>query len=260
MIIISSNIVKVDTFINEYKPNGIERDIITKMDLSKERYEYNSLNQLQFELKLRKNIVIAAIRLNEDDMSFTTFRKSMCNPDYWDRTEEGGYILKKGIIPSAAIEDISINSSNYGTECATAMIIIYYQALLNIFGEKLFNELFPEIQLMNWHYIDNLLEDAGYLEKRSDYLQGDRRYFSNPDVNPVKPEWQGENVIELANGIYFGHGIGIGNADEIISELNKFRIEDAKQAAYLLDTAARLDFKNLADIYYKFLSTSTNKN
>ena len=25
MIIISSNIVKVDTFINEYKPNGIER-------------------------------------------------------------------------------------------------------------------------------------------------------------------------------------------------------------------------------------------
>ncbi|MBZ9686884.1 protein-glutamine gamma-glutamyltransferase [Clostridium estertheticum] len=258
MIIISNNIVKVDTFINKYKPNDIEIDIITKMDLSKELYEYNSLNQLQFELKLRNNIVIAAKKLNEGDVSFTTFRKSMCNLDYWDRTDEGGFVLKKGIIPSVAIEDISINSSKYGTECATAMIIIYYQALLNVFAEKLFNELFPKIQLMNWHYIDDLLEDAGYLKKRSDYLPGDRRYFDNPDVNPVKPEWQGENVIDLGNGIYFGHGIGIGNAEDIIIELNKFRIEEAKISAYLLDSAARLDFKNLSDIYFKFISSSTN--
>ncbi|MBU3146270.1 protein-glutamine gamma-glutamyltransferase [Clostridium sp. CF012] len=258
MIIISNNTLNVDTFINKYKPNDIELDIITKMSLSKEQYEYDSLKQLQFELKLRNNIVIAAQKLNESDMSFKTFRKSICNLDYWDRTDEGGFILKKGITPSAAINDISINSSKYGTECATAMIIIYYQALLNIFPEKNFNELFPKIQLMNWHYIDDLLEDAGYLEKRSDYLPGDRRYFDNPDVNPVKPEWQGENVIDLSNGIYFGHGIGIGNAEEIISELNKFRIAGAKSSAYLLDSAARLDFKNLADIYLKFPSSSTN--
>lgn len=248
MIIISGNIVKVDTFINDYKVNNIERGIITRMDLSKERYEFNSVNQLQFELKLRDNIVIAAKKLNNGDMSFKTFRKSICNLDYWDRTEEGGFILKKGITPSDAIEDISINSSKYGTECATAMIIIYYQALLNIFSKKLFNELFPEIQLMNWHYLDNLLEDAGYMAKRNDYFPGDRRYFSNPDVDPVKPEWQGENVIDLSDGIYFGHGIGIGNADEIITALNEFRIEKAKTSSYLLDSAARLDFKKLSDI------------
>ena len=247
MIIISNNTYKSDTFINEYKPNNIEKDIIRKMDLSKEKYEYNSLNQLQFELKLRNYIVIAALKLNEGDMSFKTFRKSICNLDYWDRTDEGGFILKKGITPSAAIEDISINSSKYGTECATAMIVIYYQALLNIFAEKLFNELFPEIQLMNWHYMDNMLEDAGYLEKQSDYFPGDRRYFDNPDVNPLKPEWQGENVIDLGNGIYFGHGIGIGTANEIISDLNEIRIEGAKISSYLLDSAARLDFKALAE-------------
>ena len=247
MIIISNNTYKSDTFINEYKPNNIEKDIIRKMDLSKEKYEYNSLSQLQFELKLRNNIVIAAKKLNEGGMSFKTFRKSMCNLDYWDRTDEGGFILKKGITPSAAIEDISINSSKYGTECATAMIIIYYQALLNIFAEKLFNELFPEIQLMNWHYMDRMLEDAGYLEKQSDYFPGDRRYFNNPDVNPLKPEWQGENVIDLGNGIYFGHGIGIETANEIINDLNEFRIEGAKISSYLLDSAARLDFKVLAE-------------
>ena len=188
MIIVSGNTIKADPFINEYKQNDIERGIITKMNLSNDRYEYNSLNQLRFELKTRKDIVIAAKKLNEGDMSFRTFRKSTCNVDYWDRTDEGGFILKKGITPSAAIEDITINSSKYGTECATAMIIIYYQALLNIFADKLFNELFPQIHLMNWHYIDNLLEDAGYLEKRSEYLPGDRRYFNNPDVDAVKPE------------------------------------------------------------------------
>jgi protein-glutamine gamma-glutamyltransferase len=255
MIIISSDIVKADLFINEYNPNDIERDILTKMDLSQGRYEYNSLNQLQFELKLRKNIVIAAKKLNEGDMSFTTFRKSVCNLDYWDRTKEGGFILKKGITPSDAIGDIAINSSKYGTECATAMVIIYYQALLSIFADKLFNKLFSEIHLMNWHYINSTLEDIGYIIKRSDYLPGDRQYFNNPDVNPVNPEWQGENVINLGNAIYFGHGIGIENADEIISELDKFRIEKAKTSAYLLDSAARPDFKNLADIYNEFKLT-----
>ena len=34
MIIISDSIVKSDTFINEYKPNSNQRDIITKMGLS----------------------------------------------------------------------------------------------------------------------------------------------------------------------------------------------------------------------------------
>ena len=258
MIVISNKIVKANNFINEYNPNDIEWNILTKMDLSKEMYVYNSLYELQFELKLRKNIVIASKTLNKGEMAFKTFRESMCNTDYWDRSEQGGFILKSGIAPSAAIGDITINSSKYGTECATAMIIVYYQALLNTFPEKLFNELFRRIHLMNWHYIDNSLEDAGYLEKRSDYLPGDRRYFSNPDVNPVKPEWQGENVIDLGNGLYYGHGIGIGNSDKIINELNEYRIEKAKTSAYLLDVAARLNFKNLADINYRFLSSSIN--
>ncbi|MCB2360048.1 protein-glutamine gamma-glutamyltransferase [Clostridium estertheticum] len=248
MIIISGSVVNVNTFIHDYNPNDIEKDIITKMDLSKSQYKYDSLNQFKFELDLRYSIVVAAKNLNKGNMDFRTFRKSICNPNYWDRTNEGGFILKKGVAPSDAIKDISINSSKYGTECATAMVIIYYQALLNIFSANLFNRLFPNIQLMNWHYIDNLLEDVGFIKKRSDYFPGDRRYFYNPDVDPVAPEWQGENVIDLSNGLYYGHGIGIGDADEIISELNKFRIKEATTSSYLLDSAARPDFKSLADI------------
>lgn len=258
MIIISNNLFKVEDYINEYKPNNIEREIITKMGLSKERYEYNSLEQLQFELTLRTNIVIASVNLNKSDMSFKVFRKSICNKEYWERTNEGGFLLKKGIKPSVAIKDIIINSSQYGTECATAMIIVYYQALLNTFPEKLFNELFTKIHLMNWHYIDDLLEDAGYLKMQSDYLPGDRRYIYNPDVNPKTPEWQGENIIDLSDDTYYGHGIGIGSVDDIVTELNEFRIEKSKTSAYLLNSAARLNFKNLANIYYEFLSSSPN--
>lgn len=258
MIIISNNIIKSDIFIDEYKPDSIQKIIFTEIEASTQHYEYSSLNQLKFELKLRENIIIAAKNLNDGDMSFKTFDKSTCNLDYWDRTKQGGFMLKSGVAPSLAINDISVNSSKYGTDCSTAIIIIYYQALLSIFTDKLFDELFPEIQLMNYHYINDIIEDAGYIRKQSDYLPGDRRYFVNPDVNPVKPEWQGENVIDLGNGTYFGHGIGIENADEIINKLNEYRIEGSKKAAYLLDAAGRIDFKNLSDRYYKFLSASTN--
>ena len=163
MILISNNIIKSNNFIDEYNPDSIQRDIFNKIDTSTQHYEYNSLNQLQFELKLRENIIIAAKKLNDGDMSFKTFDKSTCNLDYWDRTKQGGFILKSGVKPSAAINDISVNSSKYGTDCSTAIIIIYYQALLSIFKDKIFNELFPEIQLMNYHYINDIIE--GYAEK-----------------------------------------------------------------------------------------------
>lgn len=257
MIVISGNVVKSDIFIDEYKPDSIQRDILTIMNSSTARYEYDSLNQLQFELKLREAIINASKKLNDGDMSFKIFTKSTCNPDFWDRTDQGGFILKDSVTPSAAINDISVNSAKYGTECSTAIIIIYYQALLNIYNDKLFNELFPHIHLMNYHYINDIIKDAGYLRKQSDYLPGDRRYFVNPDVNPIKPEWQGENVIDLGNGLYFGHGIGIGNADKIIDKLNEYRIEGSEKTAYLLDGAGRLDFKDLSNRYYEFLSSST---
>lgn len=248
MIIISKGIVKATAFIKEYKSSRIEREIISKMDLGKEVYEYNSVDQLYFELKMRKAIVHSAIKLNKSHLAFKTFNESKCNETYWKHTEEGGFILKKRIMASEAIRDISLNSYKYGTECSTAMIIIYYQALLDVFTEELFNELFPKIHLMNWHYIDDILEEAGFLIKRKDYLPGDRRYFANPDVKPTKPEWQGENVIDLGKGMYFGHGIGIGDSDEIIYALNKYRVEGARRIAYLVDSAAVLDFKKLANI------------
>ena len=129
------------------------------------------------------------------------------------------------------------------------MMIVYYKALLNIYSEALFDESFSNIELMNWHHIDKLLKEVGLMKKRMDYIPGDRRYFANPDVDPLTPQWQGENVIDLDGELYYGHGIGIYNAETIIKELNKNRSEGADESARLKDSAGRPNFKKLADIY-----------
>lgn len=216
-------------------------------------YKYDSFDQLKFELNLRRNIVDAAIELSKSKFSFRTFRKSMCNEDYWKRTNEGGFLLMTGIKPSDAVRDIYINSYKYGTECATAIVIVYYKALVEMLPENMFNELFRGIYLMNWEYLDSDLGIRHY-HGVPDVLPGDCLYFKNPEVNPLTPEWQGENAIDLGNGLYYGHGIGIRRAEGIIEVLNRKRKSDAKESAYLLDSVTRPDFKSLAGRYYAAIS------
>ncbi len=251
MIIIANNPVEASAIGSEYPRNSVERDIINILSLSKEKYEYDSINQLKFELQLRKEIINAADALYASNLPFEVFRKSTCNPAYWNRTNDGGFELKSSVKPSDAINDIFANSSLYATECATAMVIVYYKALLAVLGEQLFNKLFQTIYLMNWHKIDRLLKEVGMMKQEKDYLPGDRRYFANPDVDPLTPEWQGENVIDMNHGIYYGHGLGKYDAKTIITELNANRKKDADDLAYLMDSAGRPNFKNLYDIYNK---------
>lgn len=254
MSIISGNIVTRDKIVAEYPPNSLERKIVEQLTSSKDVYRYDSLNQLNFAIKLRANIVGAARELDGNDMSFTTFRESKCNTDYWQRTDEGGFLLKEGIKPSDAIKDIFINSSEYGTECATAIVIIYYRALVNILPEELFNEMFPSIYLLDWQYINENLYIEQY-DNVTEFFPGDCQYFKNPDVNPATPEWQGENVINLGNGTYFGHGIGIKSANGIIRALNENRKRGATESAFLTDSATRLNSKQIFDKYDSFIST-----
>lgn len=248
MIKISGDNFDIKTIINQYKENSVERKVLDILNLSRKTYDYNSLDELKFEVNLRKNIVSAAFDLNRSKFDFAVFRKSKCNTDYWERTRQGGFLLKDGVKPSDAINDIFKNSNKYATECATAMVIVFYKAVLDSFGDKLFDDSFHKIYLMNWHYMDASL-GLDISDNIVDYLPGDCRYFKNPQVNPLTPEWQGENVIDLGNGKYYGHGIGIGTANEIIEALNKERIIGARKSAYLLDSATRPDFKQLAHIY-----------
>lgn len=253
MITITGMDFSPDTLINEYKANSIERKILDKLSSSSKVYRFNSLKELKFELTLRINIISAARELNKSKIAFRTFRRSMCNENYWVRTDAGGFILKEGVKPADAIKDIFINGSKYGTECATAMIIIFYKAVLSVFGDNAFNSLFTSIELMNWHNLDDKMDIQSYRDVK-DFFPGDCRYFKNPDVDPLKPEWQGENAIDLGDGTYYGHGVNIKNEEQIIGVLNRLRKKGATESAYLTDSATYLGFKYLAYLYSKNVS------
>lgn len=191
-------------------------------------------NGMNFESILRSNILAAAKDMHNSDVGFATFRTSYCNTEYWNLTSEGGFELKRNVTAADGIRDIYQNARKYGFECATAVMIIEYKAVLETLGDEEFNRLFPNIYLHSWQFDNNLgltREDA----PSSNSKPGDVLYFKNPEVNPDERIWQGENVIKMGDDRYFGHGIGMETGEGIISTLNKHRASGATESAYLED-------------------------
>jgi protein-glutamine gamma-glutamyltransferase len=206
---------------------------------SPETYVYKNEHQLLFEIILRDRIIDAAISLAKSKVRFAIFRLSKCNEQFWIKNELGGFQLKEGVLPSDAINDIFINSHLYAFECATAIVIVFYKAVLDVMDKQTFNRLFSNLLLYDWH-VD---QDLGIKTKKGeDYLPGDCLYFKNPEFDPQTPQWQGENTIYLGNDLHYGHGIGIKTAEGIIAALNKKRKKDATKSAYLLPQTTRVDF------------------
>ncbi len=227
-------------------PSGsIESIIIQQMNKDTVVYSYRSIGELSFELKLRKNIILSARAMNQSNVRFEVFAKSRCNPQYWHLTNTGGFMLRNGVKPSDAIQDIYRNSSQYAFECATAKVIIYYHAVLNLIGESLFNQLFQNIYLYSWHADPDLGITSNYTDH---FLPGDVVYFKNPDFDPQTPQWRGENAVILGDGTYFGHGLGIKTAKQIIHALNRRRKPGTNQSAYLTNVVTRPSFKHLAKL------------
>ena len=225
-------------------PSGsIERIIVQRMHEDSAIYSYQSIDELLFELKLRKNIIVSARAMNEGQARFEIFENSRGNSKYWYLTDAGGFQLRDDVRPSDAIQDIFNNSSLYAFECATAKVIIYYHAVLNSIGEYLFNQLFQNLYLYSWHTI-LILEYSPFIRIIS-YLE----MLSILIIRTVNPEtswWRGENAVSLGDGTYFGHGLGIGTAEQIIGALNKTRKPGSNQSAYLTNVVVRPSFKHLA--------------
>lgn len=227
-------------------PDEASQEILELMVKYRETYMYDDMNQLHFELILRKQTMKAAADLLKSRAKFATFATSYCNEDYWNLNPKGAFILKKGISPTNAIRDIFQQGSKYAFECATAIVIVFYKAVLDSIGEKAFNYLFSNIVLYDWHYD----EDLGiHTRSGNDYLPGDCLYFKNPEFDPNTPQWRGENTIYLGKDMYYGHGIGIRTANGIIEALNKYRKENATETAYLKQQVTRLDYRYLSQYY-----------
>lgn len=246
MITVGRNIITVNWLSTRYGSDQTKLQIANMMLNAGTVFSYRNEELLDFEVSTRKELVRASERLHNSFFSFRLFKDSICNKRYWDRTEEGGFRLKKDVSAYDAVRDILRNSRMYGTECATAIVIVFYLALVEVFPKELFDSLFSDIYLMDWKYLDKDLGVRNYRGVK-DAIPGDCLYFKNPDVNPDTPEWQGENVIKLPNDYYYGHGIGIKTAEAIIRDLNRNRIRDARQSAYLMDLIVKPDFKYLGE-------------
>ena len=249
MIQVNDVPLNVEDYLSKH-PSSIEEEIIQIMSASTKVYSFSSIDELDFELMLRNQIVNASKELNKSAFKFKVFRESICNEKYWKRMWDGGFRLRNDVSAADGISDIFRNGSKYGSECATAMVIVYYKALLNVFAKERFDKMFKEIYLMNWSKIDNILREIGTINKVPEFIPGDRLYFDNPDVNPLTPYLQGENVIYLGKNKYYGHGAGIHGAEAFIKMLNRGRKDGAKKSAYLMDVAGRPNFKKLAKNYY----------
>lgn len=124
------------------------------------------------------------------------------------------------------------------------MVIVLYKAVLDSIDESEFNRLFADMLLYDWHYDSDLqlIESQG----SSQAVPGDIMYFKNPEVSPRTPEWKGENVVKLDEYSYYGHGIGIRNAEHIIRTLNSRRWPGSIVSAYLTDQIIHPDFNYLS--------------
>ncbi|PLT35282.1 protein-glutamine gamma-glutamyltransferase [Bacillus sp. V5-8f] len=210
--------------------SGRAAEILLFMGRYRNVYEFDSIEELEFEVETRLRIMEAAFKLHKSGAQFTTFDYSKCNPQFWRLTSEGAFILQPFALPHTAIEDIYINGKLYAFECATAMVIIFYKAVLDLIGAKQFDRLFRGIYLFDWEYHQNL---ALRFHQGTDYLPGDCLYFKNPDHHPKTPQWQGENAIMLGENLFYGHGIGITTKEGIIQVLNTKRKPNPVQSAYL---------------------------
>ncbi|WP_035445818.1 hypothetical protein [Bacillus sp. UNC41MFS5] len=219
-----------------------QKDIITRMDKSKEIFQYQSISHLEFVLLYRTNTLKAARALNNSKVQFTTFEYAFCNKKYWTRLSNGGFLIKPNVRPSEAILDVLKNGKLYAFDCSTGIAIVLYLAALYTIGSRRFDLLFDGLLLLDWQFDNDLRLTQKYGD---DFIPGDIVHFNNPDVNPNESHWRAENVIFMADDQYYGHGVGIKKADTIITFLNKKRKPDARIPAYLMNLITRPVLSNI---------------
>jgi protein-glutamine gamma-glutamyltransferase len=241
MIKINNLIVKPEELFKEIQ-NKEQKIISKQMAAFDVIYEYQTVNQLKFELLFRTDTLRAAVELNKSGAKFTTFTYAFCNKLYWNRLSNGGFLLKNNVSPSTAILDIIKNGSLYAFECSTAIAIVLYIATLYSLGSTRFNTLFNRLYLMDWQFD----EDLPIFQKHGDdFIPGDVLHFNNPDFDPRQPHWRAENVIYFGDDKYYGHGIGIRNAGAIIGFLNSKRKPHPEDSAYLMRLITRPYYQSL---------------
>jgi protein-glutamine gamma-glutamyltransferase len=228
--------------------------VFTKADDGKVTVEQVS-KKLADQVTVAKAMVDASYKMQGSGISFQLIKNHKANPDFWNVGSGGVLTLKEGVKPSDAMQDMIKNGNKYGFECATGLVAVYYHAMLDVLGPKDFDRVASDLRLGPWVTEDDLemLMTTTYPRSGSSVeselgsyklTPGHYYYFKNFDVTPEAYErgWQGENVIYLGEGKFYGHGIGLGDGSMFISKLRSEAKPGGKEPA-LINIEAHLSPK-----------------
>ncbi len=200
------------------------------------------LGKTRFEqARIQLATVNAALALREGDPVFALRDDQYAvNKKFWWMGYGGRMGVRQGVRPSDAINDVFENTKKYGMECATATMIILYKGILDVIGPDDFDRTFDRLRIFRWSQEHPHFTKAKQVGQLPGLLPGDHVYFENPEFHPDHSAFQGENVIYLGDGQYYGHGLGTGTAEEIIQSLNELRKDGATQSAFRKNFELRL--------------------
>lgn len=199
------------------------------------------------QARVSKGMVDAAEKMHSAGISFQLIKNHKANPDFWSVDASGTLTLKPGVKASDAINDMLSNNGKYGFECATGLVATYYVAMLDVLGPKDFDRVASDLRIGPWD-MENDLErlmiethpDGGWnaevpLKNPDKLLPGGYYYFRNWDVTDEARArgWQGENVIYLGGGKFYGHGIGLGPGTDFVTKLKAESKPDGKTPSLL---------------------------
>lgn len=208
-------------------------------------------------VKIGAAFVGAAEAMDKSDHSFALIKDHRFNDKYWTAEGDGTFKIASGARPSEALDDIFQDPSSYGFECATALVITQYKAMRDLLGAADFDRVVPRLRVGPWESeatLDSLIrrsgtsaEDASPARKASLHA-GDYGYFNNHDVSDKGREegWQGENVIYLGDGRFYGHPFGIVDEKTIVDHLNSQRRVGSTRSASFLDLRSEMSSRVLS--------------
>jgi protein-glutamine gamma-glutamyltransferase len=201
-------------------------------------------------VKIGAALVGACEDMDKAHHQFALIQDQTFNPSLWAPSGNGAFTLKPGVRPSDAVKDIFNNPGLYQFECATALVIVHYKAMLDLLGPKDFDTVCAKLTMGPWVYESTLAanwtvsgqEADATAERQAELRAGDYTYFKNRDVSDagLAAGWQGENVISLGGGKFYGHPFGISTQEHIVDYLNLNRKAGSTITAAMLDLQARL--------------------